>query len=119
MIGATPVEIPFTIPDEAPIVATAVFPLVHTPPEMLSVSVIVPLVQRPDGPEIVPLLMVDPIFTIFVAEAEAHAVVTVYIMVSVEEVVIEVRTPPADIVALPFEYGHTVLPCWPQKQLDV
>ena len=50
MIGAEPAATPVTIPDVAPMVATAVLPLVHVPPVESSVSVTVPPLQTGKTP---------------------------------------------------------------------
>ena len=47
-----PGEMPVAIPEEAPMVATAVLPLVHVPPEGVEFSVVVWPTQTVNGPVI-------------------------------------------------------------------
>ena len=71
-----PAETPVTIPP-AVTVATAVELLVHTPPEVPSISVVVEPAQTDVAPVIVPPEAVRLTVTDFVVVAEPQALVTV------------------------------------------
>jgi hypothetical protein len=47
-----PTERPFATPDDAPILTTAGFPLVHVPPVTVFVRVVVEPVHKVEGPRI-------------------------------------------------------------------
>jgi hypothetical protein len=69
VIGATPGEMPVTIPVDVPIVATAVAPLDHTPPAGVPIKVIVVPRHTPVGPDTCPFTPKDIKVTIKASKA--------------------------------------------------
>ena len=101
-IVAEPAATPVTTPDVAT-VATIVFPLLHVPPAVASVSAMVEPIHTLDGPEIAAM---DDGLTVMIFEAVAAPQVpdTVYEMVTVPA--LTPVTDPPETIALPLLASH-------------
>ena len=101
------VVVPAETPDTTPpvTVARAVLLLLHTPPLVALVNVIVAAGQTFDNPVIIPANGSGFITIVFEEEALPHKLVTVYIMVSIPAIR-PVTTPP-ETVALLLDALHT------------